>query len=218
MDSCGQRSTRSNEDPKSQKIFLSNKHIQDNGSARQTGALENHKIRGDGSHVKTKSHQTEETLTPEEAVMIQTDNDEMQSRLETTYQIQDRSSILSVQFLNARSIINKFDEFEATVLNLNPDIIGVTETWANENIFDAELDISGYVNFRKDRPADKRGGGVLLYVKAALEPVDFKPSTSFPEQVWCRIKGLHNEKLQVDVCYRTDNAKIFDVDNHQKHY
>ena len=34
-------------------------------------------------------------------------------------------------YINARNILNKFDEFEAWVYDINPDIIGVTESWTN---------------------------------------------------------------------------------------
>jgi hypothetical protein len=31
------------------------------------------------------------------------------------------------------------------------DIIGITESWANDGILDAELSIDGYTMYRKDR-------------------------------------------------------------------
>jgi len=33
-------------------------------------------------------------------------------------------------YLNARSIVNKLDEFFVTVEEMNPDVIGITESWA----------------------------------------------------------------------------------------
>ena len=41
-------------------------------------------------------------------------------------------------------------------------IIGITESWANNDITDAELGLEGYVMFRKDIML-RRGGGVLLF-------------------------------------------------------
>ena len=38
-------------------------------------------------------------------------------------------SELKCLYLNARSIVNKWDEFVVTVELLKPDIIGVTESW-----------------------------------------------------------------------------------------
>ena len=66
--------------------------------------------------------------------------------------------------LNARSIINKKNELNIMVDDVKPHIIGITESWANNDITDAELGLEGYVMFRKDR-IGRRGGGVLLYIK-----------------------------------------------------
>ena len=41
--------------------------------------------------------------------------------------------------LNARSIINKKNELSTMVDDINPVIIGITESWANNDITDAEL-------------------------------------------------------------------------------
>ena len=50
---------------------------------------------------------------------------------------------------------------------INPHIIGITESWANNDTTDAELGLEGYVTFRKDRMG-RRGGGVLLYIKETI--------------------------------------------------
>ena len=41
--------------------------------------------------------------------------------------------------LNARSIINKKNELDIMVDEIKPHIIGITESWANNDITDAEL-------------------------------------------------------------------------------
>ena len=46
-------------------------------------------------------------------------------------------------------------------------IIGITESWANNDITDVELGLDGYVMFRKDRMG-RRGGGVLLCIKETI--------------------------------------------------
>ena len=61
--------------------------------------------------------------------------------------------------LNARSIITKKTELNIMVDDIKPHIIGITESWANNDITDAELGLEGYVMFRKDRMG-RRGGGV----------------------------------------------------------
>ena len=105
--------------------------------------------------------------------------------------------------LNARSIINKIDLFKTCVYDLQPDIIGVTESWASESIFDSELHIDGYHYFRCDRSSGNRGGGVLLYVKEVLKPIEFHTSNKYGEHIWCSIGDL-----LVGVCYRSSNLTI----------
>ena len=65
--------------------------------------------------------------------------------------------------LNARSIINKKNELNIMVDDIKPYIIGITESWANNDITDAELGMERYAMVRKDRMR-RRGGGVLLYI------------------------------------------------------
>ena len=49
--------------------------------------------------------------------------------------------------LNARSILNKKNELDIMVDEIKPHIIGITESWANNDITDAELGLEGYVMF-----------------------------------------------------------------------
>ena len=51
--------------------------------------------------------------------------------------------------LNARSIINRKNELNIMVEDIKPHIIGITESWANNDITDAELGLEGYAMFRK---------------------------------------------------------------------
>ena len=60
--------------------------------------------------------------------------------------------------LNARSIVNKKNELNIMVED--PHIISITESWANTDITDAELGLTGYVMFRRDRI----GEGELFYM------------------------------------------------------
>ena len=63
--------------------------------------------------------------------------------------------------LNARSIINKKNELNIMVHDIKPHVIGITESWANNDITYAELRMAGYAMFRKDIMG-RRGGGMLL--------------------------------------------------------
>ena len=70
--------------------------------------------------------------------------------------------------LNARSIVNKKNELNIMVEDIDPHIVGITESWANTDITNAELRLIGYVMLRRDR-IGRRGGGVILYVKESIQ-------------------------------------------------
>ena len=75
--------------------------------------------------------------------------------------------------LNARSIVNKKNELNIMIEDIDTHIIGITESWANKDITDAELGLTGYVMFRRDR-IGRRGGGVILYTKESIQAYQIK--------------------------------------------
>ena len=40
---------------------------------------------------------------------------------------------------------------------------GLTETWVDKDIGDAEISIRGFQSYRRDR--NRRGGGIMLYIR-----------------------------------------------------
>ena len=113
---------------------------------------------------------------------------------------------------NARSIVTKMSDLFYVVDVLRPDIVGITETWADDTVSDAELGIAGFDLYRKDRGNGRRGGGVALYVKSCLQSTGFSLKTEFPEHVWCQIPNHGGPDLLVGVCYKTPTADVFAVD------
>ena len=72
----------------------------------------------------------------------------------------------------AGSISNKLDERFCLMNTMNPtpNIIGITETWLNQNFNDSELCYnSDYCVFRNERSC-KRGCGVCLIIHKFLDP------------------------------------------------
>ena len=55
--------------------------------------------------------------------------------------------------------------------DIKPHSIGITESWAHNDITYAELGLGGYVMFRKDIIGQK-GGGVLLYINDTIPPYE----------------------------------------------
>ena len=125
-----------------------------------------------------------------------------------------KSSELVCFYTNARNLLNKMDQLETWVHDLDPDIIGITESWASSEVLDSELALSGYDMFRKDRPVTRSGGGVLLYIKSKLNAVESPPSSNFPEQLWCYFLDASQVKCCVGICYRTPSTDIYGSPNH----
>ena len=107
--------------------------------------------------------------------------------------------------LNARSIINKKDELNIMVDDIKPHIIGITESWANNDITDAGLGLEGYAMFRKDRMG-RRGGGVLLYIKDTIPAyeVQLQEEADCNEAIWCKLVTGHTT-VTIGVVYRCPN-------------
>ena len=89
--------------------------------------------------------------------------------------------------------------------DIKPHIIGITETWANNDITDVELGLEGYAMFRKDRMG-RRGGGVLLYIKENIPAyeVQLQEEADCNEAIWCKLVTGHT-RVTIGVVYRCPN-------------
>ena len=107
--------------------------------------------------------------------------------------------------LNASSIINKKNELNIMVDEIKPHIIGITESWAHNDIADAELGLEGYVMFRKDRMG-RRGGGVLLYIKETIPAyeIQLQEEADCKEAIWYTLVTGHTTAT-IGVVYRCPN-------------
>ena len=90
------------------------------------------------------------------------------------------------------------------VNDIKPHTIGITESWANNDITDAELGLEGYVMFRKDRIG--RRGGVLLYIKEIIPAyeVQLKEEADCNEAIWCKLVTGHTT-VTIGIVYRCPN-------------
>ena len=91
---------------------------------------------------------------------------------------QELKTGLRVLYVNARSIINKLDEFYSTVKTDDPDVVGITKAGHTRGVLDSELEVQRYDLFRCDRPVSCKGGGVLLYIKEELQATELKLKNS----------------------------------------
>ena len=89
--------------------------------------------------------------------------------------------------------------------DIKPHIIGITESWAHNDITDAELGLEGYVMFRKDRIA-KKGGGVILYIKDTIPAyeVQLQDEAECNDAIWFKLVTGHT-RVTIGVVYRCPN-------------
>ena len=72
----------------------------------------------------------------------------------------------SIVFWNLRSIVNKLDNFKATIHNTHYKLFCITESWLKSNLDDTFLSVNNFGFYRHDRKIlnkngyVKRGGGI----------------------------------------------------------
>lgn len=117
---------------------------------------------------------------------------------------------LVCMYTNTRSILSSYkrDELSDIMRRKGVDILGITESWAHEGISNAELELTGYNMFRKDRSKGvrERGGGVLLYVKKSILALQSEDSASGCEALWVKLLRGGDKDVMMGVCYRCPHA------------
>ena len=61
------------------------------------------------------------------------------------------NQLLKCFYINIRSIVNKFTQFQSLVYSHKYDLIAITETWLTENMFDSEILPNQYIIYHNDR-------------------------------------------------------------------
>ena len=116
--------------------------------------------------------------------------------------IQLTNNVPKIQYPN-QELSDYFRRVEVTAINTI-----ITESWATPDTSDAELGMTGYVMFRKDR-LGRRGGGVVLYIKESIQAYEIKleKEAECEEAVWCNIV-TGNSTLTVGLVYRSPNISM----------
>ena len=97
------------------------------------------------------------------------------------------------------------------VNEIKPHIIRITESWANNDVTDAEFGLEGYVMIRKDRMG-RRGGGLLLYIKETIPAYEaqLQEEAYCNDAIWCKLVTGHtivtgHTTVTIGVVYRCPN-------------
>ncbi len=103
--------------------------------------------------------------------------------------------------MNARSLLPKRDELLAQIAIEKPDIIAITESWANSSHLMTEFAIAGYESYNKNR--QHRKGGVICYVKNMFSAIKIeKQGAQNYDTVYVELTTTGNKKLLVAIVYR----------------
>ena len=115
-------------------------------------------------------------------------------------------------YSNARSLFNKIDNLKSIIDARDPDLIFVTETWANKKISNAMLSIPGYnldPELRIDRidTTNGIGGGIVVYSREGLIVKPRTPINDFVQYCSFAVQGKHSTSdLNFIVFYRSPNS------------
>ena len=121
---------------------------------------------------------------------------------------QDQHQGLKIMYTNARSIVNKIDEFKSFVHTCDFDMICITEAWTNTNISNHYLSIPGFhIVSRHDRndTQNGRGGGIIIYIKEHLKANEIASTCEFNQYAGVQII-TNSCALNLFVVYRSPNS------------
>ena len=125
-----------------------------------------------------------------------------------------RGFVCNIIFLNVRSVLSKIDQLNILVNDKKPCVLCITETWCNQSISNAMLNLPNYViddELRMDRTdmAGGIGGGLLVYVRSDVT-VKALPCISEFNQ-YCKFQLLSfvaNDPLDITLVYRSPNSSM----------
>ena len=137
-------------------------------------------------------------------------------RPESWEKIEKAGKEMLIIHMNCRSILNKEEELQNIVEDLDPDIITLSETWLGDHIPAQTCVPEGYKIIRKDRSEDfkqkygrNRGGGVAVIYKQNIKVEKNRYTTDQVEEIlWCHVKT--RESFMLGVVYRAEYTDIID--------
>ena len=123
-------------------------------------------------------------------------------------------------YTNLDGILNKRDELNFILSEVDLDLILLTETKLNQDVMNSKIFVSNYNVYRKDRVIQAApGGGVAILVKDTLvssnNNVQFLNNHEYAEAVWWEVT-VGDKSVLVGSVYRTPSTSremnsLFDI-------
>ena len=108
-----------------------------------------------------------------------------------------------------RSLRNKFSDLKCLATTENIHVIAITESFIKTNTIDlpSEYNLASYKLFLRDRHQG-RGGGIALYVKSCLNPIEITTTADTRVEHMCVQLNTKTAKLYINVIYRRPNQPV----------
>ena len=122
---------------------------------------------------------------------------------------------------NIRSLRNSahWTQLQKFVIEMQIEVIALSETWLNTTIPNIEINIEGYTLYRQDR-LHKRGGGVAAYVRKDIKATILKEissvSTDLFHQLWLKLQHKKSRPIVMCVSYRPPDCPLSCFENNLK--
>ena len=173
------------------------------------------------TQLKTQSHfqwicnkcRKDETLNCDRADVTKLDR---KNQPDTKEKITSHKNEMLILNMNCRSLLNKSEEIEKILKELDPDIVCLTETWFDNSVPAQGYIPSGYKIIRKDRNEDfkqkygkNKGGGIAILYKSHLKVEKKDYMTDKVEEIlWVHVKT--KQSFMLGTIYRPEYTDIMD--------
>ncbi|XP_065684402.1 putative uncharacterized protein DDB_G0289263 [Hydra vulgaris] len=134
--------------------------------------------------------------------------------------IDNINSYLNVVHINIRSLKKNFENFLNVICETDNsfNLICVTETWSSNEEFEnnSNLQLPGFNAITLERNINKRGGGVLFYVRNSLlynVRRDMSVSDENKKILTIEIINKKSKNLLISCCYRPPTGRTEDLSN-----
>ena len=119
----------------------------------------------------------------------------------------EEESVFTCYYTNCMSLYNKMAELRQLVVDSDPHIVALTESWLTADILDGEISLPGYNIFRGDSNRG-RSGGVTVYLRDNMPPSHVVQVNSIPslDQLWLQTKLRGTDKLLLGIIYRSPSC------------
>lgn len=110
---------------------------------------------------------------------------------------------LKIYYQNVNGLKTKTTDIRHSILTRDIDVIVLSETWLNGNIFNEEIFSGKYVVYRRDRDFDltdkKDGGGCCVAVKANFLSTRMTEWETASDDIWVSLKQRNGGDLFINV-------------------